>query len=494
MDPEKFVEIQKQMRENNQEVADFLSDLDSWKKQVECQNARLQSEKENTSLPAIRNSLFKKQKKKRHGDESVGSNKTVHQRIRGSDYRAWDKFDVDKALEEVDKPDQDKEVNEDGETSETDDEMEDRRRLSLAKEARELGNLRFKEGKFQDAIEQYTTSVRLTPEDPVPYTNRALAFLKLERYASAESDCSAALALDKKCVKALFRRAIARKGLQKKSEAIEDLKSLLALDENNKAAITELTLLTGKPPGAETSASEVPNQSSLLPRPSLRGSRKLRRIPIVEVGGESAVQPPTTHTAPPKILTTALPPSGNKKSPSKPVKTVPLPQTRVNPSVSAGASSDPDTPKQLCSLGDSKKQTQTVHYSSTNPVFPIPSNWYQLERDLRELSGGERTALSQTAVDYLCSLEPADYGRIISSNLEPSFLSQLLYAFHASNQLTIEGIASRLDALSNLPRFDVAWCLTDDHERGLFKQLMSRIEASPEVPSESKQHLRQVYL
>ncbi|THD25427.1 RNA polymerase II-associated protein 3 [Fasciola hepatica] len=206
MDPEKFIELQKQMRENNQEVADFLSDFGSWKEQVESKNAHLQNGKptENKSLPAIRNSLFKKQKKKR-GDKLTGSSKPESRRIRSSDYRAWDKFDVDKALEELDESDQRKEGEKNSESSETDEELENQRRLSLAKEARELGNLRFKEGNLQEAIEHYTTSARLTPEDPVPYTNRALAFLKSERYAAAESDCSAALALDSKCVKALFR-------------------------------------------------------------------------------------------------------------------------------------------------------------------------------------------------------------------------------------------------------------------------------------------------
>lgn len=70
--------------------------------------------------------------------------KRESQRIPSSDYRAWDKFDVDKALEELDNPAQNSTSKTEDESSETDEELENHRRLILAKEARELGNLRFK--------------------------------------------------------------------------------------------------------------------------------------------------------------------------------------------------------------------------------------------------------------------------------------------------------------------------------------------------------------
>ncbi|VDQ15904.1 unnamed protein product [Trichobilharzia regenti] len=58
---------------------------------------------------------------------------------------------------------------------------------------------------MDEAIEQYTMAIRLAPEDPTAYTNRAFAYIKTERYASAEADCIAALKLDQKSIKALFR-------------------------------------------------------------------------------------------------------------------------------------------------------------------------------------------------------------------------------------------------------------------------------------------------
>lgn len=67
------------------------------------------------------------------------------------------------------------------------------------------------------------------PADPVAYGNRAQAFLKLDkyvtttvicyrgglisRYADAERDCTSALDRQKDNIKALYRRALARRGL-----------------------------------------------------------------------------------------------------------------------------------------------------------------------------------------------------------------------------------------------------------------------------------------
>lgn len=48
-------------------------------------------------------------------------------------------------------------------------------------------------------------AIRLAPEDSIPYINRAFAYIKTERYASAEADCTAALRLDRTSVKAFYR-------------------------------------------------------------------------------------------------------------------------------------------------------------------------------------------------------------------------------------------------------------------------------------------------
>ncbi|KAF7256579.1 hypothetical protein EG68_06110 [Paragonimus skrjabini miyazakii] len=479
MNPEKFIELQQQMQENNREVADFLSDFGAWKNTVDAKNARLHnSEKSDSNLPAVRNSLLRKQRKK--NEKAPLASKKAGDRIKAYDYRAWDKFDVDKALEEVDSV-----PNKESSASETDEELENQRRINLAKEARELGNLRFKEGDFLSAVEHYTTSVRLTPEDPVPLTNRALVNLKLEHYASAESDCSAALVLDSKCIKALFRRALARKNLNKSPEAIEDLETILKLDAENKAALKELTQLTGR------NESEIKQRFAKHvcplgsePNRSMRSTRKFRRIPIVEVG-----LPVAAHR--PEGISVSKPAHGvTMQMGDVPTKTPsPVNLSRVRTSLdNSTAPCTVETPARLSSPPSQQRITLTEGG---------PSNWFQLERELRELNGcsSSKTTLSNSAVTYLCRICPSQYQKTIGNNLETDFLVQLLCAFsRADGLLTPAEIISRLDSLSHLPRFDVAWMMADDCDRDLFRQILFTLEADPNISRDQLNFIRKQFI
>ncbi|TGZ73520.1 hypothetical protein CRM22_001466 [Opisthorchis felineus] len=471
MDPEKFIELQKQMRENNEEVADFLKDFSSWKETVEAKDARLQNKTVDTdNLPAVRNSLLRKQKKKRKKVEPTP--KTSASRIRGYDYRAWDKFDVDKALNEVD----DIKAT-DSESSLTDEELENSRRINLSKEARELGNLRFKEGNYVDAVEQYTTAVRLTPEDPVPLTNRAFAHLKLERYASAEADCSAALALDSKFIKALFRRALARKNLGKTDEAICDLECILQLDPDNKATVKELSSLTGKTVAKpKADSTQTASLASTNHKRLDRGARRFRRIPIVEVGSHSSTkQGSSANEETGDILERSCRPVGDTPLvalPSPPIlDSLPKERARAHPM----NHHDPSVPTSGLKI-----------QLTTNG----PNNWFQLERELRELCGRGRDALPKAAVEYLCRIDPTQYKNVIGSNLETSFLTRMLLALTENNVLTPAEIALRLDHLCRLPRFDVAWMMVDDCGRDLLNRLVLVLQQSDAVPREKLDHIR----
>lgn len=71
------------------------------------------------------------------------------------------------------------------------------------------------------------------PDDPLAFCNRAQAYLKLDkwvlvylhssrsRWQDAERDCTTALELQKSNIKALYRRALARKGMKRYDEALE---------------------------------------------------------------------------------------------------------------------------------------------------------------------------------------------------------------------------------------------------------------------------------
>ncbi|KMZ59505.1 Serine/threonine-protein phosphatase 5 [Zostera marina] len=97
---------------------------------------------------------------------------------------------------------------------------------------KDLGNEHFKKNKFSEAIECYSRSIALSPTS-VAFANRAMAYLKIKKYEGAENDCTEALNLDDRYVKAYSRRATARKELGRFKESIEDSEFALRLEPNN---------------------------------------------------------------------------------------------------------------------------------------------------------------------------------------------------------------------------------------------------------------------
>ncbi|XP_026457434.1 RNA polymerase II-associated protein 3-like isoform X1 [Papaver somniferum] len=101
-----------------------------------------------------------------------------------------------------------------------------------ANSEKELGNEYFKQKKFNEAIDCYSRSIALSPS-AVAYANRAMAYLKIKRFEEAENDCTEALNLDDRYIKAYSRRATARKELGKLKESIEDSEFALRLEPDN---------------------------------------------------------------------------------------------------------------------------------------------------------------------------------------------------------------------------------------------------------------------
>ena len=89
-----------------------------------------------------------------------------------------------------------------------------------AQRAKERGNKRFQGKQYQLAITEYTNAIGLLKDanDPavaIFYGNRAQCNACLDQHEAAEADCTAALCIDPKYVKALVRRATAREKLGK---------------------------------------------------------------------------------------------------------------------------------------------------------------------------------------------------------------------------------------------------------------------------------------
>lgn len=190
------------------------------------------------NLPPIRSTNVilegKKQKK------VSGENK--NKRVMPRDYNEWAKVDIDAELEKVDSDKNDetskvsKKSNLNGVTLDIDSSgMSEEQRQIRANREKDKGNEAFRSHDFEESVAYYSRSISLSPL-AASYNNRALAYLKLEKWDQAIKDCNCVLNLDKNNIKALLRRGTAYKCKKDFSKAEIDLKEVLALEPQNKKA------------------------------------------------------------------------------------------------------------------------------------------------------------------------------------------------------------------------------------------------------------------
>ncbi|KAI7731921.1 hypothetical protein M8C21_033179, partial [Ambrosia artemisiifolia] len=85
---------------------------------------------------------------------------------------------------------------------------------------KEKGNAAYRGKQWQKAITYYTEAVKLDEINATFYCNRAAAYLELGSFQEAEEDCTKAISLDKKNVKAYLRRGTARELVLRYKEAL----------------------------------------------------------------------------------------------------------------------------------------------------------------------------------------------------------------------------------------------------------------------------------
>ncbi|XP_055595902.1 uncharacterized protein LOC129746327 [Uranotaenia lowii] len=76
-----------------------------------------------------------------------------------------------------------------------------------ADELKEEGNKCVKVGNFTEAILHYTHAIKLNPAEPILFSNRSLAFLKMQQYYYANEDADRAIALNPAWAKGYYRKA-----------------------------------------------------------------------------------------------------------------------------------------------------------------------------------------------------------------------------------------------------------------------------------------------
>ncbi|KAL0422382.1 UNVERIFIED_CONTAM: Outer envelope protein 64, mitochondrial [Sesamum latifolium] len=101
--------------------------------------------------------------------------------------------------------------------------------MDAAELLKEKGNAAYKGKQWNKAVSYYTEAIKLNDANATYYSNRAAAYLELGCFQQAEEDCSRAISLDKKYVKAYLRRGTARESLLLYREALQGQQTLADL-------------------------------------------------------------------------------------------------------------------------------------------------------------------------------------------------------------------------------------------------------------------------
>lgn len=435
-------------------------------------------------------------------------------------YDSWDKFDVDKALEDFERDDKRSSAKP---TSISTNSTKTAPKPMLAKPTgataadqvkppttpsdsvaaanaeKEKGNELFKKGMYAKAIEHYSASMTLDPSNSVLPINRAMALLKLERFEEAERDCTLGLKLDSKNVKALWRRGIARRSLGSVDEAKKDFETALTIDPVNKAVKEELAKLkqgsttatpssTAKPSVTKDSATATTTskpvakptttkkQESPASEPSKPPVISSKRILIKEVENDEVSElfsPAATKriAADRKSATPAVPKI-------TPVEATPNP-VAVEVVKPTSSPTPTPTPAPVTPLNTPTSLPTTTSTCNPRTNMAAPSTTLDFQRDWKSYSKN-----NELLYQYIKLIQPEALPGIFKSSFESDYLSSMLTVFKTfyisseDPQLLYRSLVN----LGKVQRFDMTLMFMTGTDKkdlvSIFQHLASHVNGS----------------
>lgn len=166
--------------------------------------------------------------------------------------------------------------------------------LKRAHELKEEGNKRFQAKDYVGALDQYDNAIKLIPK-PHPdravfHSNRAACMMQMRPidYDSVISECTMALQVQPRFVRALLRRARAFEAIAKYDMAMADVQVLLGSDPNHGDALDiARRLRTALGP-----RQEAQQDLQSRPSPAALGASAVRGAPIAGLGPCLPARPP----------------------------------------------------------------------------------------------------------------------------------------------------------------------------------------------------------
>ncbi|CAN6336204.1 unnamed protein product [Urochloa humidicola] len=335
---------------------------------------------------------------------------------------------------------------------------------------KEQGNEYFKQKKFAEAIECYSRSIGLSPT-AVAFANRAMAYLKLRRFKEAEDDCTEALNLDDRYIKAYSRRITARKELGKLKEAMDDAEFAISLEPNNPELRKQYS---------EIKALHMEKLAKKAPLPAKRavsGSADKKDItshPPTISQKDSFMEVDSPIRAAVEIKDSA---GGRSKGGSGII---------INDNVIQSRDAN-QKPGPEASIQELASRAASRYMASTVKSINIPKTAYEFEVSWRALS--DDTAQQ---IQLLKSIPPASLPEIFKNALSAPFLIDIVKCAASIFRDDAALAVSILENLSKVPRFDlIIMCLSSMHKSEL-KKIWDQVFVAGKASADEVEALRQL--
>ncbi|RZB87281.1 RNA polymerase II-associated protein 3 isoform E [Glycine soja] len=340
---------------------------------------------------------------------------------------------------------------------------------------KDLGNEFFKQKKFKEARDCYSRSIALSPT-AVAYANRAMANIKLRRFQEAEDDCTEALNLDDRYIKAYSRRATARKELGKIKESMDDAAFALRLEPNNqeiKKQYADAKSLYEK---------DILQKASGALRSTVQGTQKSQKSEEKINGG--SIQPISHSTQKSGLAEVNHHKKDNEQQilvkeslltedvDSRETKARSRPQSQGGDGSKEGLSASNSLEQRNHSITKlemkasvqqlaSRAASRVVAEAAKN-VTP-PTTAYQFEVSWRAFSGD--LALQAR---LLKAISPHELPKIFKNALSSAILIEIIKCLASFFTEDMDLVVSYLEHLTKVPRFDViVMCLSSTNKDGL---------------------------
>ncbi|XP_050674621.1 RNA polymerase II-associated protein 3-like isoform X2 [Leptidea sinapis] len=489
---EKAFEIQRQARDNVKSLQTYFTDLQNWEKEMKRKEAALKGDFEQ-DLPPVRSKVKK--------EKPVVVMKKPAPRIAASDYNSWDKFDVDKACEEVDMADV-------GPASLDSKKSQEHKQGKLREEAqyeKERGNTFVKQEKWDEAISCYNRAIELVKNDAIYYANRGLCYLKKDSLHQAEKDCTEALKLDPTYVKALQRRATARERLGSLRAASNDLVEVLKLEPRNEGARRQLEAIKIRMSSKGSKSKSSPLSTPTKENKSIVENQNKPKIVEIEESKVKELSPldkwkdgaGENITI---IKTVKKPPHLRSKRALKhiTIQEIPLGCTTPQVSVQSDSLAHGDTNNtsntvakvtQPTEQGDTYKLCDVIMKDLSISKMEPPMNSVQFMHEWKYMKG-----YPEGRSDYLSIIAPSNIPSIFANALESDTLSEILFILHEfRNKYAQIGLSKYLRAFTGVKRFTALAMFLSPSDKELVGKMLEICKTTENLSDEEYKDLRIKY-